>query len=124
MHVLDKWIIDNSFTRQKFAKKINISTATLSRYLSGDRIPKQKIMEKIFKITKGSISPDNFYSHKNGNKFNYNFRKQHLLGIEGLNKQEISSLLDRADYIINENKTKNSVNHHYKGKTLVNLLIM
>ena len=121
MHVLDKWIIDNSYTRQIFAKKINISTATLSRYLSGDRIPKQKIMEKIFKITNGSISPDNFYPHKDKKIFNNSFKKKHLLGIEGLNQNEISSLLDRADYIINQNKTSSSIDHYYKGKTLVNL---
>ena len=115
MHVLDKWIIDNSYTRQIFAKKINISTATLSRYLSGDRIPKQKIMEKIFKITNGSISPDNFYPHKDKKIFNNSFKKKHLLGIEGLNQNEISSLLDRADYIINQNKTSSSIDHYYKG---------
>ena len=46
MHKLDKWLTNNSLTRQLFAKKIKISTATLSRYLSGDRIPKQEIMEK------------------------------------------------------------------------------
>ncbi len=121
MHVLDKWIIDNSYTRQIFAKKINISTATLSRYLSGDRIPKQNIMEKIFKITNGSISPDNFYSHRDKSIFNNSFKKKHLLGIEGLNQNEISSLLDRAEYIINQNKTKSTIDHYYKGKTLVNL---
>jgi len=121
MHVLDKWIIDNSYTRQIFAKKINISTATLSRYLSGDRIPKQNIMEKIFKITNGSISPDNFYSHRDKSIFNNSFKKKHLLGIEGLNQNEISSLLNRAEYIINQNKTKSTIDHYYKGKTLVNL---
>jgi len=122
MHVLDKWIIENSFSRITFAKKINISTATLSRYLSGDRIPKQKIMEKIFKITNGYISSDNFYTHKNKNKFINSFKKHHLLGIENLNKSEISSLLDRADYIVNKNNNEYfSINKAYKGKTLVNL---
>ena len=121
MHKLDKWLTNNSLTRQLFAKKIKISTATLSRYLSGDRIPKQEIMEKIFRATKGSISPDDFYSTKNKSVFVNNFKQQHLLGIEGLNKNEISSLLNRADEIVEESKIKNLNNHIHRGKTLVNL---
>ena len=121
MHNLDKWIINNSLSRQLFAKKINISTATLSRYLSGDRIPKQEIMEKIIKITRGSISPDDFYITKNNNIFINNFKKRHLLGIEGLNKNEISSILNRADDIVTNSKINYSKNHLYRGKTLVNL---
>ena len=123
MHKLDKWLTNNSLTRQLFAKKIKISTATLSRYLSGDRIPKQEIMEKIFRATKGSISPDDFYSTKNKSVFVNNFKQQHLLGIEGLNKNEISSLLNRADEIVEESKIKNLNNHIHRGKTLVNLFL-
>ena len=121
MHNLDKWITNNSLSRQLFAKKINISTATLSRYLSGDRIPKQEIMEKIIKITRGSISPDDFYITKNNNIFINNFNKKHLLGIEGLNKNEISSILNRADDIVTNSKINYSKDHIYRGKTLVNL---
>ena len=121
MHNLDKWITNNSLSRQLFAKKINISTATLSRYLSGDRIPKQEIMEKIVKITRGSISPDDFYITKNNNIFINNFNKKHLLGIEGLNKNEISSILNRADDIVTNSKINYSNDHIYRGKTLVNL---
>ena len=121
MHNLDKWIINNSLSRQLFAKKINISTATLSRYLSGDRIPKQEIMEKIVKITRGSISPDDFYITKNNNIFINNFTKRHLLGIEGLNKNEISSILNRADDIVSNRKINYSKDHIFRGKTLVNL---
>ena len=121
MHNLDKWITNNSLSRQLFAKKINISTATLSRYLSGDRIPKQEIMEKIIKITRGSISPDDFYITKNNNIFINNFKKKHLLGIEGLNKNEISSILNRADDIVTNSKINYSNDHIYRGKTLVNL---
>ena len=121
MHNLDKWITYNSLSRQLFAKKINISTATLSRYLSGDRIPKQEIMEKIIKITRGSISPDDFYITKNNNIFINNFNKKHLLGFEGLNKNEISSILNRADDIVTNSKINYSKDHIYRGKTLVNL---
>jgi len=120
MHVLNKWLIDNSITRLAFAKKINISTATLSRYLSGDRIPKQSIMKKILEETKNEVTPSNFYTSQNKNIFNNNFFKKHLLGIEGLTKKEISSLLDRADSIVKQNKN-NVIKQSYKGKTLVNL---
>ena len=47
MHALDKWIKENALSRKIFANKLKISVASLSRYLAGNRIPKQSIMEKI-----------------------------------------------------------------------------
>ena len=46
MHALDKWIKENALSRKIFANKLKISVASLSRYLAGNRIPKQSIMEK------------------------------------------------------------------------------
>ena len=62
MHALDKWIKENSSNRKKLAKTLNISTASLSRYLTGDRIPKQSIMQKIITVTEGNVNPSNFYT--------------------------------------------------------------
>ena len=105
MHALDKWIKDNSISRKILATNLNISIASLSRYLSGDRIPKQEIMEKIISYTDGKINPSNFYIAKNNKNNNFSeYRKDHLLGIEDLKESEISSLLNRADDIIRENR--------------------
>jgi aspartate carbamoyltransferase catalytic subunit len=122
MHALDKWIKDNSSSRKIFAKNIGISAASLSRYLSGNRIPKQSIMQKIISFTDGEINPSNFYIIQENTKVYFNkYKKNHLLGIEGLKESEISSLLDRADDIIKENRLKQRINQKYRGKTLVNL---
>ena len=122
MHALDKWIKENSSNRKKLAKTLNISAASLSRYLTGDRIPKQSIMQKIITVTEGNVNPSNFYTIKRINIINTNkYRQKHLLGIEGLDPTEITSLLDRADDIIKENRIEPLVNHKYKARTLVNL---
>ena len=49
------------------------------------------------------------------------YKNDHLLGIEDLKEDEISSLLNRADKIIKENRLEPSSNQKYRGKTLVNL---
>ena len=122
MHALDKWIKESSSSRKNLAKKLNISTASLSRYLTGDRIPKHKIMQKIISVTDGVVNPSNFYTINSKNIINsHNYKQTHLLGIEGLQSDEISSLLDRADEIIKQNRVEPIINHKYKGRTLVNL---
>ncbi len=122
MHALDKWIKENALSRKIFANKLKISVASLSRYLAGNRIPKQSIMEKIVFHTDGKVNPSNFYIIKNNNTISFNkYKNDHLLGIEDLKKNEISSLLNRADEIIKENRLEPSSNQKYRGKTLVNL---
>ena len=122
MHALDKWIKENALSRKIFANKLKISVASLSRYLAGNRIPKQSIMEKIVFHTDGKVNPSNFYIIKNNNTVSFNkYKNDHLLGIEDLKEDEISSLLNRADEIIKENRLEPSSNQKYRGKTLVNL---
>ena len=122
MHALDKWIKENALSRKIFANKLKISVASLSRYLAGNRIPKQSIMEKIVFHTDGKVNPSNFYIIKNNNTVSFNkYKNDHLLGIEDLKEDEISSLLNRADKIIKENRLEPSSNQKYRGKTLVNL---
>ena len=121
MHALDKWIKEKSISRTQLAKTLDISLATLSRYLSGDRIPKQSIMQKIITTTDGNVNPSNFYTTKIKNIAYDKYNQDHLLGIEGLESSEITSLLDRADDIIKDNRIETIINHKYKGRTLVNL---
>ncbi len=72
MHALDKWIKENALSRKIFANKLKISVASLSRYLAGNRIPKQSIMEKIVFHTDGKVNPSNFYVIKNNNTISFN----------------------------------------------------
>ena len=41
-----------------------MSPVSLSRYISGERIPEKEIVLKILKITQGCVSPNDFYYSK------------------------------------------------------------
>ena len=43
-----------------FAKFLNISPVSLSRYISGERFPEKKILIKIHNLTEGLVSPNDF----------------------------------------------------------------
>ena len=43
-----------------FAKLLNISPVSLSRYISGERFPEKKILIKIHNLTEGLVSPNDF----------------------------------------------------------------
>lgn len=49
------------------------------------------------------------------------FPHQHLLGIEGLSKQDIENLLDRADSYVSFNRQANKKGHALRGRTQINL---
>ena len=123
MHDLDKWIIDKGASRKSIANDLKISEATLSRYLSGERIPKPEIMKKIVHFTDGQIKPESFYFFKKEGQslFKSNFSNKNLLGIDGLSEKEITSLLDRSEHFSKLNE--NIFNHpkKYNNRTLINL---
>jgi len=43
-----------------FALAIGVSTASVYRYMSGDRVPKQPIMRAIVAETEGGVMPNDF----------------------------------------------------------------
>ena len=123
MHPLDEWIINQVLTRKEFADKLDISVATLSRYLSRDRVPKPEIMRKIIEATGGIITPETFYSIGNYKdvQFKKSFFGTDLLSIEVLNANEITSILDRSEYFIKPYGTLLNSQKNYKNRTLINL---
>ncbi len=48
-------------TNVDFSKKIGISSVSLSRYISGERLPEKKILNKIFKLTDGLVDANDFF---------------------------------------------------------------
>ena len=44
-----------------FSKKIGISSVSLSRYISGERLPEKRILKKIFKLTDGLVDANDFF---------------------------------------------------------------
>ena len=121
MHPLDEWIFNQASTRKKLADNLGISEASLSRYLSGDRVPKPEIMRKIIEVTNGIVNPQSFYSVNKNNLFKKSFYGKHLLGIEGLTSKEITSILDRSEYFIKPFESIFLSQKNYKNRTLINL---
>ena len=44
-----------------FSEKIGISSVSLSRYISGERLPEKSILNKIFKLTDGLVDANDFF---------------------------------------------------------------
>ena len=59
-----------------FSKSLGISNVSLSRYISGDRLPEKKILEKIFEITDGLVDANDFYLEKKNSNLLSEIQKQ------------------------------------------------
>ena len=59
MH-LKEYLLLNSVTSKNFAKQLGVSKISISRYINGVRIPRKKILEKIFRLTKGFVTANDF----------------------------------------------------------------
>ena len=58
---LKRFLKLKKITHANFAKKLNISPISLSRYIGGERLPEKKILLKINQITDGLVTPNDFY---------------------------------------------------------------
>jgi DNA-binding transcriptional regulator YdaS (Cro superfamily) len=58
---LQKYIEIEKIKPGAFAKLLNISATQLNQYIYGKTIPRPGVMMKIFIITKGLVSADDFY---------------------------------------------------------------
>lgn len=54
---LDKVQISQS----EFARKIKSTQPAVSRFIIGERIPRKRLMEAIYRATKGEVQPNDFY---------------------------------------------------------------
>lgn len=61
-----------------FSKSLGISNVSLSRYISGDRLPEKKILEKIFEITDGLVDANDFYLEKKNSNLLSEIQKQKI----------------------------------------------
>ena len=61
---LKQYLLFAKISSRDFAKKIGISHVSISRYINGSRFPVKKIIEKIFKITNGLVSADDFLNQE------------------------------------------------------------
>ncbi len=61
---LKQFIKIKKISQLDLAKRLCISPVSLSRYISGERIPEKKILMKIFEFTSGLVTPNDFYFGK------------------------------------------------------------
>ena len=81
---LKEYLKLNKISNKEFSKLIGITPVSLSRYISGERIPEKEIVLKIFEFTHGSVSPDDFYFQK---KNTQEFDSDQLILINQMSKQ-------------------------------------
>jgi predicted transcriptional regulator len=58
---IEKYLEENGLTKTSFAKALGVTPVAVGRYISGERLPEPEIMSEIFKVTKGQITPNDFY---------------------------------------------------------------
>ena len=51
----------NGISNKEFSKNLGISNVSLSRYMSGNRLPNTKILNKIYQLTDGLVDANDFY---------------------------------------------------------------
>ena len=53
-----------NISNKKFANTIGVSPVSLSRYVTGERIPEKKVLNKIFLQTSGLVDANDFFIKK------------------------------------------------------------
>lgn len=59
---LRAYLDENGISTAAFAAQIKVSSAALYRYMSGERIPRRPVLERIVGLTGGAVRADDFYS--------------------------------------------------------------
>ena len=70
-----------------FAKLLNISPVSLSRYISGERFPEKEILIKIHNLTEGLVSPNDFCLQ---DEKNYDFNENQQIELKKFHQHILS----------------------------------
>ncbi|MGR4927336.1 helix-turn-helix domain-containing protein [Bradyrhizobium sp. CAR08] len=57
---LSDWITREGLSHQEVGDRIGKSQAAVSRYVAGKRMPDEETLIKIFEVTGGEVSPNDF----------------------------------------------------------------
>lgn len=66
---LNDYLEKNNLTAQDFAPLIGVKWSAVYRYISGTRVPAKHIMQRIFEVTGGQVTPNDIlgiHSKKGG----------------------------------------------------------
>lgn len=68
MNRLQKYLDKKKISGAQFAGLIGCSRMSVCRYLSGKSIPNNEIMQKIFSVTGGFVTANDFYGTTKGDR--------------------------------------------------------
>ncbi|MFD1199547.1 helix-turn-helix domain-containing protein [Brucella gallinifaecis] len=66
MEKLKTYLKDNGLSHDAFAKEVDATQATITRYVRGDRFPTPQMIVKIAKATNGEITASDWYASSAG----------------------------------------------------------
>lgn len=55
------WIKERQMTQREFADLVHSTPAAVHRWSSGQSIPSPALMANIYKVTRGQVTPNDFY---------------------------------------------------------------
>ena len=119
---LEEWLSRNNVKPADLARRVGVSRGTISRYLSGERTPTSRIAAEIIRATEGEVTTTDLYDLESRLGDSGTARRpaaseprsaaagpaydpaaaaridqDHLLGIEGMERPALESLLERAN---------------------------
>lgn len=59
---LRQYLDDHEIPVSAFATAIGVSVQAVHRYLTGERIPKREVIERIARATGGKVQPNDFFT--------------------------------------------------------------
>ncbi len=89
-----------NITKLNFSESLGISNVSLSRYISGERLPEKKILKKIFEISGGLVDANDFYLEKQNSQFLTDRQKENISEIVRQLKNGNKNKLAKAITII------------------------
>lgn len=66
MEKLGTYLKDKGLSHEAFAKEVEATQATITRYVRGDRFPTPQMIVKIAKATNGEVSASDWYEKAAG----------------------------------------------------------
>jgi glutamine synthetase len=59
---LRSYLDEHDVSISHFSGQIEVSVAAMHRYLTGERIPRPEVLERISLVTNGAVKPNDFYA--------------------------------------------------------------
>lgn len=58
---LRAYLAEHNISAPAFAETVSVTAAALYRYISGDRVPRRAVMDRIVQQTCGKVQPNDFF---------------------------------------------------------------